>query len=779
MGLTLGISGAILIFLVVNYNLSFDNYHSKGDRVYRVVTQSKESTGTSETSGVPVPLVEAVANYFPEVERASLVSYINSGLVTVDLGDGKPQSFPESGGVVYLDSNIYQMLDRKWITGDKSKAFKEANTVVLSERFAKKYFNSIDVVGKVVRFDNKTDLRVTGIMENYPENTQFPFDFMISIETVRAEKNDLRNNGWGSIWSDEQCYVLLHEDAKAENVNQKFPAFVDKHYPKEGNFPSNSTNRFHWLQPLSELHFDTRFGNFAYNVTAKSAIYSMMAIGLLLIITAAINFINLTTALAVNRSKEVGVRKVMGSNRRQLIAQFLGETFLITLASLIISIGLAEVLLTRALNPFMELNLRMDLLNNWALVAFLFGTLAGVSLLAGFYPSMVISRFSPVTALKNKISGKNLGGFAMRKVLIVFQFIITQFLIICTIVIIWQTQYMKQFDMGFTRDAIALVNLPVKDKNKMDALINDLSSHTGIKRISASAFAPASGATFGTGVNFVGSSEEYAVQMKFIDTSYLDLYKIKLLAGKNIITEDTARRILVNEEFVKHINSTHQDILGKEVMLNGRKISIDGVVKNFHTNSLDQQVEPVVLLYNTRQFNLVAFQITLNDWDMVKKYAEEKWRKQYAEYTIDLRFLEQDIANFYNGEEKQSKLSIVFASVAIFIGCIGLFGLVMFMSKMKTKEVGIRKTLGASVTSIVNMFTWEFFKLVCIAFALASPVAAWLMNLWLTKYSYHINLGWQVFVLGLGITIAIALITVVHRSIKSAMANPVDSLKAE
>jgi ABC-type lipoprotein release transport system permease subunit len=447
--------------------------------------------------------------------------------------------------------------------------------------------------------------------------------------------------------------------------------------------------------------------------------------------------------------------------------------------ALIVSVGLVEILLTQVLNPFLESNLKMNLLSNWQLLLFLFLTLIGVSLLSGFYPGLVISRFNPVNALKNSISSRNVGGFGMRRALVVFQFFITQLLIICTIVVIWQTQFIKRFDMGFSREAIAVVNLPVNDENKIRALKNDLTSHSAIKSVSVSAFAPASGATYGTGVNFVDASDEYSVQMKIIDPSYLDLYGIKLLAGKNIIEEDTARHLLVNESFVKHVNLTNREIVGREIMLHGRKTTINGVVADFHTGSLKQEIAPLVLVYMPRYFNMIGFQTTLSDWDQVRKYAEEKWKSHYPEYSIHLRFLDEDISNFYRGEEKSGKMATAFAGVAIFIGCIGLYGLVMFMSKMKTKEVGIRKTLGASVASIVNIFSWEFTKLVLIAFVLASPLAWWVMQKWLSNYSYRIDLGWPIFTLGLMVTMVIALATVAHRSVKSALANPVDSLKVE
>jgi putative ABC transport system permease protein len=779
LGLTLGIAGAILIFIVVAYSMSFDNYHAKGDRVYRVVTQSKESTGYSETSGVPVPLTEAVVNYFPEVELGSFVSYPSSGLVSLVRDNGETEFFPESSGVVYLDSNFYKIFDRAWIVGDAQNAFREANSVVLSEKIAKKYFNSTDVLNKTIRLNNKYDLQVSGVMEDFPINTQFPFDVMVSYETVRAEKAKEKDNAWGSIWSDEQSYVLLNTEAKAENVNTKFPEFVDKHYPQTGNFPNTSKNRFHWLQPLDELHSDSRFGNYSNNTTSTTQLMAMGAIGFFLLITAAINFINLSTALAINRSKEVGIRKVVGSSRFQLIAQFMGETFLITLIALVFSIGLAEIVLSQVINPFLELNLSLNVISNFQLIGFLILVLIGVSFLSGFYPSLVVSGFKPVHALKNSMSSKSIGGFPLRKALVVFQFVITQILIICTIVVLWQTQYMQQFDMGFSREAIAVVNLPISDANKIEALKNELSNHSSIQTVSVSAFAPASGSTMGTGLNFVGESQEYGVQMKMVDPNYLELYKIKLLSGKNIIVEDTARRILVNETFVKHVGMDNQSIVGREVSLWGKNRTIDGVVNDFHTNSLQQQIEPVILFYNPGNFNLLGFQVALKDWETVKKFVEEKWKGQYSGYAMELRFLDDDIANFYEGEKKMGSLVMGFCGVAIFIGCIGLYGLVMFMSKMKTKEVGIRKTLGASVMSIMNMFSLEFTKLVLIAFAIASPVAWWVMNQWLSQYSIQIDLGWQVFVLGLVTTVVIALTTVAHRSFKSAVANPVDSLRSE
>lgn len=777
LGLTLGISGSIIIYLVVIHMTSYDGYHKNGERIYRVVTQSKESTGYSHTNGVPVPLPEAAKNFFSEFEKVSFVSYQTSGLVTVEAG-GKANFFPEESGVVYLDSVFYQIFDRKWLQGDPKKALREPNTVVLSERFAKKYFGDEDAIGKSLRLNNEFDLKVSGVVEDYPDNTHFPFDLMMSYETVRAQKE--KNGNWGSIWSDEQCYVLLAPGVNVEKANARFPDFVKRNYPQTDNFSETAETRQHWLQPISELHFDTRFSNYIFATISKSNLIAISVIGIFLLLTAAINFINLATAVAVNRSREVGVRKVLGSTRVQLAYQFFGETFFITLLALLISIGVAEILLVNVLNPFLDFHLKLNLLGNPTLVLFLMGLVIAVSLLSGLYPSLLISGFKPVQALKNTISSRNLGGFTLRRSLVGLQFFITQFLIICTIVIIWQTSYLKKYDMGFTRDAIALVDLPVSEWNKTEALIHALESHSGIKKVSASAFAPASGATFGTGVNFVNSSEQYSVELKMMDENYLELYDIKLITGKPLVYEDTSRHVLVNETFVKHVGmKSNDEILGHQLRLHRRAVTIDGVVKDFHTHALGEVIQPVILEYRRDRFNLVGFSFQLSDWEEVKKYAEEKWKAQFPEYAIHLRFMDDDIADFYDGEERISKLISSFCAVAILIGCLGLYGLIMFMAKMKTKEVGIRKTLGASVFSIVNIFSWEFTRLVLIAFVVAAPCAWWVMSGWLSNYSYRIDLGWQVFLGGLVATFTIAFLTVAHRSVKSALANPVDSLRVE
>ena len=777
-GLTLGISGAILIYLVVVHMTSYDGYHQNANRIYRVVTQSKESTGYSHTTGVPVPLPEAVKNFFPEMEKVTFVSYQTSGLVSVEDGSGKANYFPEESGVVYLDSMFYQIFDRQWLRGDPSTALREPNTVVISQRFARKYFNTDEAIGKSLRLNNQYDLKVSGVVEDYPDNTHFPFDLMMSYETVRAAKD--KDGGWGGIWSDEQCYVLVAPGTDVEKVNAKFPDFVARNYPHTDNFSVTPETRQHWLQPLDDVHFDTRFSNYIYATVSRNSLVAISVIGIFLLLTAAINFINLATAVAVNRSREVGVRKVLGSTRLQLAYQFFGETFFITLISLVLSLGISEILLTQLLNPFLNFHLKLNLLASPTLSLFLLALLIVVSVLSGFYPSLLISGFKPVQALKNTISSKNLGGFTLRRSLVGLQFFITQFLIICTIVILWQTRYLKTYDMGFAREAIALVDLPVSERNKTEALANDLRNHSAIHKVSVSTFAPASGATFGTSVNFINSSEQYGVQLKMMDENYLDLYKIQLLAGKNIVPEDTVYHVMVNETLVKHVGmKSNEEILGQQIRLHRRVVTIVGVVKDFHTNALGQLIEPVVLEYRRDRFNMIGFNFQLAEWDEIKKYTEVKWKAQYPEYAIHLRFMDEDIANFYESEERMSKMLSAFCGIAILIGCLGLYGLIMFMSKMKTKEVGIRKTLGASVVSIVNIFSWEFTKLVLIAFVVAAPCSWWVMDNWLSNYPYRIDLGWRVFAGGLLTTFIIAFITVAHRSIKSALANPVESLRTE
>jgi len=448
-GLSLGISSMLVMFLMVNHMTGFDTYHLNKDRIYRFVTPSKSNGQWNYSPGIPVPLVEAVKSEFPEFEKVSFTSYVRTGMVTVNLGKDNEQQFQETTGIVYTDDLFYQIFNRNWLAGNKVKSLEAPNSVVLSKKLAIKYFGSIDVLGNSLNLNGDKDLLVTGVMEDYPEGeTDFPFEMLISFNSLF---NDIDIDNWGSISSDNQCYVLLKEGEKISSVEDRMLAFENKYYGEEK--PDDYMRHYHELQPLKDLHFDDRFANYNYKSVSRESILGLVILGIFLLITACVNFINLATAQAVRRSKEVGIRKVMGSNRKQLVFQFLGETMLITLMATILSFAITELSLIK-LNDFLELNLHLNLSGNLMIWVYLIFLVLGVTVLAGFYPALILSGHKPIEAIKNTLANNQSGGMVLRRSLVTFQFIISQVLIIGIVVITSQMDFLQNAPMGFQKEGI-------------------------------------------------------------------------------------------------------------------------------------------------------------------------------------------------------------------------------------------------------------------------------------------------------------------------------------
>ena len=449
LGLTLGIAASLILFLLVCYHNGFDSYHEKRDRIYRVVTKSKGNSGDDYTSGVPSVLPDAFRLDFPEAEEVTFTSYRSGGLVTIPQGNGEPKKFEENRGISFVQPNFFKIFNLKIISGNIDKALDDPNEAVLARSWAEKYFGKQDALGEVLKFDNH-EYKITAIIDDPPANTDIPLSLMLSYATVKKE---LEDHGWNSIWSDEHCYVLLREGVKGEEIDARMPDFVKKHV--------NDTRdqRLFLLQPLSEIHFDDRYGNYNNNTVSRQMLLALSVIAVFLLITACINFINLSTAEAIKRSKEVGIRKSLGSSRRQLITQFLGETTLVTVSAAVLGLALVQISLS-FLNSFLDLPLALKV-NDVTVWMFVVGVVVSVSLISGLYPSMVVSSFSPILALKNKMSNKGSSGYNLRRGLVVLQFFISQFLVIATIVLITQTNYFRAKELGFKREAIITVPIPV------------------------------------------------------------------------------------------------------------------------------------------------------------------------------------------------------------------------------------------------------------------------------------------------------------------------------
>jgi putative ABC transport system permease protein len=778
-GLTLGLATSLILFLLVRYHKSFDTVHSNYDRTYRAVVQSDGNNGKNYTPGIYPVFPEAFENDFPDADNITFISYRAGSFITIPQVNADPKRYDEEKGVAFAQPSFFKVFDRKVLIGDATTGLDEPNEAILSNRWAIKYFGKEDAIGEVLKYEGK-EYRVTAIMEDSPSNTDLPFDLLVSYITIKKEKDE---NGWRGIWSDDQCYFTLRAGSSISDIEARIPDFISKYL---GDSARNQDNTTFIMQPFSEVHYDERFGNYNYNTISNSQLNALTLIGIFLLLTACINFINLTTAEAVKRSKEVGIRKALGSTRPQLALQFLGETTLITFVSILLALVVAEIGLA-SINAFLDLSLMLNFNSDAALWIFLVSILVMVSLLSGIYPAMVVSGFNPISALKNQIRATQSSGFNLRRGLVVMQFFISQLLIIGTIVLISQMNFLKTKELGFRKDAIVIVNIPEQETptegdgvSKMRALRNDLMKVAGVEATSLSSTPPSSGSVSSTDFQIEGSDEHYGTQVKQVDGNYLDLYKLKLVAGAGLSDADTAQSIVVNEKLVQVIGFTDpKEILGKRIKMWGKNLPVSGVVKNFHTVSLQDPLEATLMLNRIRGYETLSIKLNPQSVQQSLKEIQERWEQTYPEFIYSYKFLEDEIGEFYESETKMSVMLTVFTSMAIFIGCLGLFGLTVFMANQKTKEIGVRKVLGASVENILFLFSGEFVRLILVGFVLAAPVGWYFSSKYLEQFAYRISIGPSVFILGLGSTCLIAFVTVGYRSIKAAMINPATSLRSE
>jgi len=731
---------------------------------------------------VPAVLPDAFRTDFPDAEAVAFTSYRSGGLVSIPQRTGEAKKFEEDRGIVYTDPTLFSIFDRKVLLGDVAKGIDEPGEAVIARKLAIKYFGKEDAIGEMLKFENN-EFKIAAVVDDSPSNTDFPFDLILSYVTIKKEREE---RGWGSIWSDEQCYMLLPEGESKEKFEARLPAFAAKH------LGDNRDHTAYWLQPLKEIHFDDRFLTYSYSTVTRSMLIAFSVIALFLIVTACINFINLSTAEAMKRSKEVGVRKSLGSSRGQLVFQFLGETTLVTLLAVTLSIGLVQIALLY-LNPFLDLHLSLGIDSHPAVWIILAVVTIVVSVLSGLYPAFVVSGFKPVQALKSQMTNKNSAGYTLRRSLVVLQFCISQLFIIGTIVITSQADYFKHKDLGFSQDAVLLVPIPETEApkttgpdaptgttSKMRTLRDEALRVPGVRKASLSHSPPSSGNVSSTDFRIEGTESVFETQVKLVDGNYLDLYDLKLVAGQNIQDLDTATGYIVNETLAHTAGYANaQDIVGKSVTIWRKKFPVVGVVKDFNTLSLHEPIGNTVLFNRIRGFERLSLKIDLKETQTVIAQIKSRWEAAYPEHIFSYYFLDEDIRSFYDHEQKMSTMLTLFTSIAIFIGCLGLFGLATFIANQKTKEIGVRKVLGASVESIVMMFSKEYARLIVIGFIVAAPFAWFILNQFLSEFAYRVELGPGAFLLGLGITLLIAVLTVGYKSFKAAAANPVKSLKYE
>ncbi|WP_436488057.1 ABC transporter permease [Chitinophaga sp. ARDCPP14] len=788
-GLAVGIGASLLIFLVIRNEMSYDTYQSKRERIFRVVTTfTNRSTGEKwRHSMVPAPLASAMRRDFPSLEKVAVAEYIGGAQVYVPgENGGEEKKFKESGGLFFVEPALFDIFDFTWLYGSAAE-LKEPNTVALTQSMAEAYFgNYKNAIGKIIQlWSYRVPLRVTGVFKDLPYNTDLPVRMAASHATwLRMDDHERQTReDWRSLSGGTQCFALTSPKDDIGKLQAQLPAFVKNNYRED----VNQTTGFSSLtfQPLKEMHLDKRYATVKDDSLSATELWALAIIGLFLLMVACINFINLATAQSVNRAKEIGIRKVLGSNRLQLLKQFLGETALITASAIILGSIMAWLAIPY-LSNLVGKTLELNPLRHPSILLFLVLSGVIVTFLAGFYPAIVLSGFNPVAAIKSRISIRPANGISLRRALVVFQFVVAQLLVIGTLVVVKQMKYFREKPMGFEKEAVVLLDLPSDStlRLKYSHLKSRLLQLPGVEAGSLCSIEPSS--HFGRFTDFYYNNEAkrqpYSVKRINADTGYFNTFRLGLVAGRYPFSDDSTREVLVNETVVRKLGlRSAEDIIGKIVAVdNGsRKFPVAGVLRDFNNNSLRDEISPSVISSDNNDYGTLALRLDPEKVPATLKQVEQIFTAVYPTYIYDCTFFDDQIGNFYRAEAITAALFKVFAFLAIFISCLGLYGLVSFMVVQKTKEVGIRKVLGASVQSILYLFSREFTTLIGIAFLVAAPVGYYFMKKWLLGFHYHIDMGWGIFVLAIVLSVLIAWIAVGYKAIRAALANPVKSLRAE
>jgi ABC-type antimicrobial peptide transport system permease subunit len=768
--LALGITCAILIFTLVKYHLSFDTFHSEKHRVHRITFELHQD-GISREPNVPQPIGKAFRDDYAFAEKVAMVYSNSDKLVSIPSSEDN-KKFKEN--IAFAEREFFDILNFPLIQGDKNTILTEPNTAIVTERIAEKYFGDQNPINQVIRVDNKWDFRITGILKDLPINTDRRDEIYLSYSNLKDHNSWLAGDSWKGVAGGMHCFVLLKPNVSPADVNKAFPELSEKYYDER----DAKVYQFK-LQPLWDMHFNPDLEGYV----AKKNLWALSLIGLFLIITASVNFINLATAHALRRSKEIGVRKVLGSRRHQLFWHFMAETSLITLLALVLAFSLAQLALPYV-NQLFDIRLEINVFQDVYLLVFLPILVLFVSLFSGFYPGLILAGFQPVLALKGALSQKHIGGFSMRRALVVTQFAIAQLLIIGTLVIANQMRYSTQADMGFRKDAIVMVPVPEREKSKISTLNSEISQIAGVEKVSFCSNAPASPDWANVTVRFDSrtENEDFDISVKAGNDQYVSTFDLQLIAGRNLYSSDTVREFLLNEAAVKKLGvPSPQDVIGKRIQigLNNSEGTIVGVVKDFHNKSFHESIDPLCITTSNNWYFNCAVKINPASLSRSLRVIEMIWKKTFPDQVYEYDFLDEQIAQFYEFDNMILRLIQAFAGIAILICCLGLYGLVSFMVVQKTKEVGVRKVLGASVKNIAWLFGKEFIRLLLIAFVIAAPFAWWVMNNWLQTFAYRIQIGAGIFILAMLITFTVAVIAVGYKSILAALMNPVNSLRSE
>ncbi len=770
MGLTVGMTACFLIFLYVKFELSYDSFNTKADRIYRVVSDIKTPTEVLHASGPAWAVAPNAKDEFPEIE--SFVRIAGGDNVLIKKGNIK---FQETNAA-WADSALFKVFDFKLLKGNPNTALKEPFSIVFSETAAKKYFGKTDPMGQTLLITgDKLPAKVTGIMKDIPENSQVKADVFLSMTTITQKFNQSLDSQWGNYGA--SAYLLLKRGTNAKRLEKKFPEFLERRNGDEMKKLQMYPTLF--LEPLRDVYlYSTRDDSKTGHIT-NVYIFSIIAIFILLI--ACFNFINLTTARSAERAKEVGIRKVVGAGKKQLAGQFLGESVVLCLIAFVLTFFLSWLLLP-LFNQLAGKTISSSIFEHWNYLALLFFASIGIGLLAGIYPALVLSSFKPVVVLKGRFA-TGTRGIILRKGLVIAQFTISIALIISTIVVYNQMNFMQNQDLGFSKDQMMVIDTNGDPaKNTFEESVKELPN---VKSTALSGSVPGGGnpGAYSEIENKHGDMQIANLDLYFVGFNFINQYKIKMVAGRGFSKDfgtDTTQAMVLNEAAVKLFGySSPEQAIGKRFKQWGREGKIIGVMKNFHFRSLQEEIKPLSMRIEPGGCNLVSIKVAAANLPKTIAAVEKKWKTLIPDRPFNYYFLDEFFNRQYRSEVQFGHLFLNFAILAIFISCLGLLGLASYSTVQRTKEIGIRKVMGASVSNIVNLLSIDFLKLVFISFIIAAPLAWYFMHQWLKDFAYRININWWIFLFAGVTAVLVALFTISFQAIKAAIANPVESLRTE
>lgn len=768
-GLAVGLTSCLIIYIYITNELSFDRFHDNYQNIYRVVSKENNPEDESKSTAIPYPFAQTVRDNLTGFNEVTFVYATENDQVIID------KEIIKEDGIRYVGTEFSRIFNVELIAGSFD-LLNEPFKILITENTAEKYFGDKNPLGKVVSFNNLQDFEVVGIIKDAPFNTHLPYHVLASESSLNDDLVGFDYNRWNISIGGFYCYIELKPETNLTQFTEQLNNVIHE------ISTTNDDNRDYILQAINKVHLSNDYSYISLNDATVNPkfILALSVIGLFILVIACINFVNLSTVKTIKRAREIGIRKVIGATKRNLIFQNLSETFILVLISEIIAIILAEISLPK-LSFYFNINSQLNIYGSFHIFMFMFLILVVVVLLSGLYPAFVLSGFSPIKSLKSDHKLKSIKAFSLRNGLVTFQFIISQVLIIASIFVALQINYINKKDLGFEKDNIWSIHLPPNDNDRYEQLKQELEQIPEINKVSFGMGGPIAPANINTQFALAGTETWGNINLKPADEYYNDIFNIDLLAGrwlKPLIEGDTIVEFVVNKALIDKIGFPNpKEAIGKIITCSSFSGEIVGVTEMFNVEDLKDEISLVALIDFPRFFWTGFFKANMNP--KLRFKLHEAWTNVYPEYLFDLKNYSDTIDEMYQNEDNIFKLILFFSILAIIIACLGLYGLVSFIVVQRTKEVGIRKVLGASVPSIIILVTKQFLWLVVISCVLAWPIAFYIMKKWLENYAFKIGIYPWVFFVSLFLLLMISFITILYQSLKASRTNPVESLKYE